>query len=109
MVASTTNQQWDSMTPDQLQRFVRMEEDIKHLRRDVQRLEQELESSDRKREAEAKALNEKLDKLIEAEAAGRGSASTWPKAGALLVGTVAVVAAIGGWLIAFWKLANNGQ
>ena len=86
-----------TMSQDQIERFVGMERDIKQLRQDVTELE-----------ADLKEMNRKLDRIEKALAEGRGQSATWPRAGALLMGSVVVLGALGGWVLALWKMASGG-
>ena len=86
-----------TMSPDEIQRFVRMEGDIQQLRKDVTELE-----------GDVKDIKEAVGRIERAMAEGRGSSATWPKAGALLMGAVVLIGALGGWAIAIWKLATSG-
>lgn len=83
-----------TMDREQIERFVGMERDIKQLREDMTQLESDV------REIK-KAVSDIRTSLAE----GRGAASTWPKAGRLLMGVVVVLGALGGWVLALWDMA----
>ena len=86
-----------AMSQDQIERFIVMERDIKQLRQDVTELESDL-----------KEMKQTLDRIERALAEGRGQSATWPKAGALLIGTITVVGGVGGWIILFYNFAKAG-
>lgn len=83
-----------SMDREQIERFVGMERDIKQLRQDMTKLE-----------SDVREIKVSVAEIRQSLAEGRGAASTWPKAGQLLIGVVTVTAAVGGWVIALWNMA----
>lgn len=72
-----------SMTPDELSRFVRMEEAVKRLQKNDERLEGQISE-----------INKKLDRILEAAAIGKGAWWMALKVG----GALTVLIGLGMWI-----------